>query len=771
MDSPSLIVIPPTPIRDHLPRTPHPSPTPTSKSSIPELTPSTTDRERSSSETTIVTIYSMYEEEEDDIRSWPASEEVAVVGHRHKSSKDVNLVAVARIPDYRHDSYLRPGSNGRFIGVTDEDSAFYDATYGTSNTRLSVVDKLELMRHSVASDASVQLAYTDSRPSSSYVRSSTLTSASGAPEHNAQRSNALSQRSSSFQNSRPNSGYDALDTHAGRRSHTLSPDPHAHNSPISRSSSRPTSYCQSPASSHRDYSTPNGRASLTGSSSSSASKSLLTSPSSPPDQSPSASPPTLPPSNLPSPSNPLSGRPGSSLLHVPVSPITPSSPQDHSSNSSGNSSIGPSEGEDPDAFHVRSTYAQLDQQGVKGDGYVEGVERTRARVGGSRTRDLTAKEIETLANLDRYGFFVTISHDRLILLPSSPFLKPLSRVTHTVPGCTPTATSIAKLPPAQPLVKETARIAKWNWMLQVSSRDEGGNIDEWGIKPSKLRKLRARTFKGIPDCWRSAAWEVLMNRYSRAGKQQLMQLASRYRASLDQPSTYDVQIDLDVPRTITGHIMFRTRYGQGQRSLFHVLHSLSLHCEECGYCQGMGPIAATLLCYFSPEKAYASLVRLHDSYAMHSIFSPGFPGLLEAIYVQERITEQMMPAVYAAFKKHMISTTSYATKWYITLFANSVPFQTQLRLWDAFLLEGPDIFVIVAVAVVWVYRDHITSDSANFESVLSLLSSFFVPEDENALLSWIKKVVSDKKLRSSMQQWRQDWTRLVSSGQHTQALL
>lgn len=118
----------------------------------------------------------------------------------------------------------------------------------------------------------------------------------------------------------------------------------------------------------------------------------------------------------------------------------------------------------------------------------------------------------------------------------------------------------------------------------------------------------------------------------------------------------------------------------------------------------MGPIAATLLCYFSPEKVYASLVRLHDAYSMHTIFSPGFPGLLEAIYVQEQVTQELMPAVYAAFKKHMISTTSYATKWYITLFANSVPFQTQLRLWDAFLLEGPDIFVMVAVAVVWVYR-------------------------------------------------------------------
>lgn len=52
----------------------------------------------------------------------------------------------------------------------------------------------------------------------------------------------------------------------------------------------------------------------------------------------------------------------------------------------------------------------------------------------------------------------------------------------------------------------------------------------------------------------------------------------------------------------------------------------------------------------------------------------------------------------------MISSTSYATKWYITLFANTFPFQTQLRLWDAFILEGRDTIVIIALAIIWVLR-------------------------------------------------------------------
>ncbi|KAG6843622.1 hypothetical protein H0H93_000486 [Arthromyces matolae] len=97
--------------------------------------------------------------------------------------------------------------------------------------------------------------------------------------------------------------------------------------------------------------------------------------------------------------------------------------------------------------------------------------------------------------------------------------------------------------------------------------------------------------------------------------------------------------------------------------------------------------------------------------------------------------------------------------------------ETQLRLWDAFLLEGYDLFIAVAVAIVWVYRDQITSDSANFETVLSLLSSFFVPEDEDTLMNWIGRMLGDKKLRANMLAWKQEWRGFVATGKDTSALL
>jgi len=429
----------------------------------------------------------------------------------------------------------------------------------------------------------------------------------------------------------------------------------------------------------------------------------------------------------------------------------------------------------------------LDILGVKGDGIDEGVERTRARVGGSREselqamnaigdedekrRDLSPQEIQMLASLDRYGFFATPSHDRFVLVPTPPLLKPLSHISRANTSASESATILPSLPPPRTPIHEEERMEKWGRMLVPRSRDAGGNIQTWAIDPAKEHKLSRRAFKGIPDRWRSAAWLAFVGKFAHVDEDQHIALSIEYREALEKHSPYDIQIDLDVPRTINGHVLFRTRYGLGQRSLFHVLHSFSLRCSECGYCQGMGPIASMLLCYLAPERAYASLVHLHDAYHMHDIFSPGFPGLLESIYVQERITEEMMPKVYAAFKRHIVSTTSYATKWYITLFANSIPYQTHLRLWDVFLLEGPDLFVIVAVSIIWVHRDRITAESANFETVLSLLSSFFVPENEDVYLNWIGKVAENKKMRSKMQSWRTEWKGLVASGRDGEALL
>jgi USP6 N-terminal-like protein len=303
----------------------------------------------------------------------------------------------------------------------------------------------------------------------------------------------------------------------------------------------------------------------------------------------SPQPPTPPPKSPPDPSR---LRPSHTLpLSKPKHPLTPPL-----SSLSSKTSLVPSEGEDPDAFHVRNTYAQLDVRGVKGDGYEEGVERTRARIGDSvksqmdaekalgdgteKMQTLSTQELDFLATVDRcvvplsdcssylkeicsYGFFDIATHDRLVLLPSSPLQKRLSRTRAGPPNAPTSAVPLASIPPAPVSSKESTRITKWNRMLLPARRDTGKNVETWSLKPSKMSKIRERTYKGIPDRWRSAVWDMFVRQETKSGKRDMDILEERYRADTEKPSSYDIQIDLDVPRTISGHVMFRTRYGAG----------------------------------------------------------------------------------------------------------------------------------------------------------------------------------------------------------------
>ncbi|KAF8167569.1 rab-GTPase-TBC domain-containing protein [Crassisporium funariophilum] len=741
MDAPTLLLVPPTPLRFDSPQDIQEHPQQRSKLARKGSA-------RDSSENAIFSIYSMYGDEQNAraSTSW-AADPPSLAGnpsHDRTHSKDTSRTESLKLPD----TSGRPSSFFPPDGYEDSDLAYYSPEIPDPDPHMPPAPTSR-DKHRQYSGGIVG---TDSSP-----RGSVATTSSARPPSSYATPSSLRANSDLFDDSRlANSELRTSDLSASSytpglsqsKEFTRSPSPHSRRS--SRSSPIPRKLSQR---SIRQL-------------------------------------PPLPTSahTTPSPTPPRQASPSITLLTPKHSnKVYGKHPLPAAGSPSSKVSLVPSEGEDMDAFHVRNTYAELEASGVKGDGYEEGIERTRARIGTSRksqlqadaalgdgkekTRELDAKEIQVLKSVDRYGFFTIPSHDRLVRLDSAPLLKRIGPTTAGPLTNTPNATSINSLPPVSVPPKESSRIAKWTRMLQPQKREHGGNVETWYVRPSKESKLRERVYKGIPDRWRRAAWDLLMSKYSGIGPRGLEKLGEDYRDCLDKPSTYDIQIDLDVPRTISGHIMFRTRYGAGQRSLFHVLHSFSLRCPSCGYVQGMGPIAATLLCYFEPERVYASLVLLHDAYKMHDVFSPGFPGLLEAIYIQERITETMMPGVYAAFKKHMISTTSYATKWYITLFANSVPFQTQLRLWDAFLLEGYDVFIAIAVAIVWVYRDLITSSSANFETVLSLLSSFFVPESDDSLMSWIEMTLSDRKLRANMSKWRQDWKGLVATGKDGTALL
>jgi hypothetical protein len=151
---------------------------------------------------------------------------------------------------------------------------------------------------------------------------------------------------------------------------------------------------------------------------------------------------------------------------------------------------------------------------------------------------------------------------------------------------------------------------------------------------TKNPKLIERTWKGIPDCWRAAAWYSFLASSAKAwqdGNETDSHLIAEFHRLQAVASPDDVQIDLDVPRTVNGHIMFRRRYRGGQRLLFRVLHAISLYFPDTGYVQGMASLAATLLCYFDEERCFVMLVRLWRHRGLERLYRPGFAGLMAAL--------------------------------------------------------------------------------------------------------------------------------------------
>ena len=290
----------------------HQSSIPPSPSTIPELTPFAIGHKRSSTETCIFSIYSMYGEGES---GWPIPAPTV-----HHQAPHPQVDQQGRLP------YIRASN------LTLEDSGYSESTYDPRFSK-----HLLQMEPSRESNGTAFLAYEDDDPRTSYYSTN-------------QKTSPQSQRSSAV------------------LPPTLFP---AGAEPPSRTNSSGSSSDQvflSPQTSDPSHSRPISRGNS-------------------PRVSAALSPPSLRGSGLPP------------SLHRSQVVITPH------------------EGEDEDAFHVRRTYAELEVVGVKEDGYAEGVERTRARVGSNREseiralealgditekkRDLTPREVEILASLDR----------------------------------------------------------------------------------------------------------------------------------------------------------------------------------------------------------------------------------------------------------------------------------------------------------------------------------------------------------------------------------
>lgn len=333
METPNLLVIPPSPLEAKL--APSPSPSISTIPSTPGLTQSSDDNQRDSSETTME-IYSMYGD--DDDAPWPNDTPFQGISTAELAYRSVDHSSRESSTYYTATAKSHSSHGGAAFRVSAASTGSGSSTTDTTSSPYIGIEE------DLSTDPHAKLPAPPPKPPQRH-------SGSAAPHRH----------------------LDGIDV-TSPQSRYLSPSP-THSRP---STSR--SHASSPLNGHPPL--------------------APRSPHGPPSERVSVT----------SPSSHLISRPGSQTTATSTSPRLLSRKRS-------DLSVTPSAGEDPDSFHVRSTYAQLDILGVKGDGIEEGVERTRARVGGSREselramnavgdkeekrRDLSPQELQMLSSLDR----------------------------------------------------------------------------------------------------------------------------------------------------------------------------------------------------------------------------------------------------------------------------------------------------------------------------------------------------------------------------------
>ena len=85
-----------------------------------------------------------------------------------------------------------------------------------------------------------------------------------------------------------------------------------------------------------------------------------------------------------------------------------------------------------------------------------------------------------------------------------------------------------------------------------------------------------------------------------------------------------------------------------------------------------------------------------------------------------KLVEKFMPKIYKKLIENNIYPTMYASQWFFTCFANCLPFNAVVRIFDCYLLEGEKIIFRIALALFKMKEKEILNENT-FESIMEIL--------------------------------------------------
>lgn len=222
-------------------------------------------------------------------------------------------------------------------------------------------------------------------------------------------------------------------------------------------------------------------------------------------------------------------------------------------------------------------------------------------------------------------------------------------------------------------------------------------------KFKKSNTLKRFVRKGIPSSEREAAWLAISG--AEILKQQSKTHYSTLRKSIDNPVIIEM-IQIDVPRTFPDNIFF-TQDSTLPTQLFNILATFAHQNKEVGYCQGLNYVAGLLLLVTKNEESSFWLLKALIEDILPMYYVKNMSGLLVDLEVLDELVQKHEPLVHRHIKKIGMPWAVASTKWFICLYAEVLPTETVLRIWDCLFYEGSKIIFRVALALIRVHKEQI----------------------------------------------------------------
>ncbi|CAF3214029.1 unnamed protein product [Rotaria socialis] len=229
---------------------------------------------------------------------------------------------------------------------------------------------------------------------------------------------------------------------------------------------------------------------------------------------------------------------------------------------------------------------------------------------------------------------------------------------------------------------------------------------------SKTLKYLVR--QGIPDHLRTEIWHIFIQKQTSHIRKEKGALYYQNLCHLlpnsDLNSKFEKQIALDLHRTMPSNIRFANRESEGIRHLRQVLQVFCLHNPAIGYCQGMNFIVAVALLLVEPEDAFWLLIAITECH-LNNYYDVGLIGAQVDQFVLKDLLKQKAPDIDQHFEINEVEITSLTLNWFMAIFIDTVPFETLLRIWDCFLLEGSKVLFRFALSILIINRESILTKS------------------------------------------------------------